>query len=136
MRALLIFMLLSTAAFAADEAPVATGDIPVEEWREMALGRTLTYRVGPDFFALERYAPTGNAVELQLNTGECLSGVWSHSGNAYCFDWGDARPACFRHVRQGDEILIIHLENGVETQNLQHMTAITDAPLSCGQFTS
>jgi len=86
--------------------------------------------------ALERYAETGNRVDLQLNTGECLAGTWSHSGNVYCFDWGDDRASCFRHVRTGDTISIIQMDNGVETTNIQQMTQISDAPLSCGQHMS
>jgi len=35
-------------------------DIPVEEWRDMALGRTLTYQINGQFFALEQYFPSGN----------------------------------------------------------------------------
>lgn len=107
-------------------------DIPLEEWRNLALGRTLVYMIGPDFFAFERYAKTGNRVELQLSNGECLSGTWSHAGTAYCFDWGDAEPACFRHVREGEDIIIIQLENGEDTELTQQMTGFTDAPLTCG----
>ena len=135
MRILIAFMLLATTAFAG-ESTQKSGDIPVEEWRKLALGKTLTYMIGPEFFALERYATSGNRVDLQLNTGECLAGTWSHSGNVYCFDWGDERAACFRHVRTGDTINIIQMDNGVETSNVQQMTQITDAPLNCGQHMS
>jgi len=135
MRILFALILSAVPAFAG-ETVSQSGDISVDEWREMALGKTLTYMVGPEFFALERYAPTGNRVDLQLNTGECLAGTWSHSGNTYCFDWGDDRAACFRHVRTGDGISIIQMDNGVETSNIQQMVNITDAPLSCGQHMS
>ncbi len=132
MRWFFIFLCLAMPALASDETP-QSGDIPVEEWRSMALGRTLTYMIGGTFFALERYAPDGNKVELQLNTGECLAGTWTHAGSTYCFDWGDERAACFRHVRAGQDILIIQVDNGVETDNIQLMTNISDAPLNCGQ---
>jgi len=130
---IILAILLSAGPLFAGETASQSGDIPVEEWREMALGKTLTYMIGPEFFALERYAPTGNRVDLQLNTGECLVGTWTHSGNTYCFDWGDVQAACFRHVRTGDGISIIQMDNGVETTNIQQMVNITDAPLSCGQ---
>ncbi len=129
----LFALILSVTPLWAGETASRNGDIPVEEWRELALGKTLTYRIGEEFFALERYAPSGNRVDLQLNTGECLAGTWSHVGNSYCFDWGDDRAACFRHVRTGDAIAIIQMDNGVETNNIQHMTNISEAPLSCGQ---
>ena len=108
-------------------------DIPPEEWRELALGRTLTYRIDGNFFAIERYSRTGNFVEHQLANGECLAGTWNHQGNAYCFNWDSGNPACFRHTRHGGRIIIIQLENGVDTELTQEMTAIGDAPLSCSQ---
>lgn len=132
MRVLLSLLLLSSPVTAGEAVPQG-GDIPVEDWRKMALGKTLTYMIGSEFFALERYAPTGNRVDLQLNTGECLAGTWSHAQNSYCFDWGDDRAACFRHVRTGEGITIIQLDNGVETSNIQQMTSVSDAPLNCGQ---
>jgi len=66
---IILAILLSAGPLFAGETASQSGDIPVEEWREMALGKTLTYMIGPEFFALERYAPTGNRVDLQLNTG-------------------------------------------------------------------
>lgn len=126
------------------EAPLVSGadlvagmtDIPVEEWRSLAMGKTLVYQVGPDLFALERYPLTGNRVELQLNTGECYSGVWNHQGQAYCFYWDADQPACFRHMRRGDEIVIVELQDGAPTDRTQTMTQITNASLACGQHMS
>jgi len=129
------FLLLTSTALAGETQDLGE-DISLEDWRKMAMGKTLTYKIGPDFFALERYATSGNRVDLQLNTGECLAGTWSHSNNTYCFDWGDTRAACFRHIRNGDTILIVQMDNGQETTNIQQMTQISDAPLSCGQHMS
>ena len=42
------------------------------------------------------------------------------------------RPACFRHARLDDEILIIETHDGVDTTMLQEMTAVSDLPFSCG----
>lgn len=123
-----LFMVVPS--YAADEVPI---DIPPGEWKELALGRTLVYMIDGELFAYERYPKTGNQVELQLATGECLSGTWSHSDNAYCFDWGAATPACFRHVRVADQIMIIQQENGEDTDAMQQMVGATDAPLLCGQ---
>lgn len=132
MRTLLALALLASPVIAGETASTS-GDIPVEEWRKMALGRTLTYMIGDEFFALERYAKQGNRVELQLNNGECLAGTWTHSENVYCFNWGGERDACFRHVRVGTDIMIIQMDGEIETSNVQQMTNISDAPLSCGQ---
>lgn len=108
-------------------------DIPETEWRDMALGRTLTYMVGDAPFAIERYSRTGDQVELQFANGECFTGTWTHTENLYCFDWGYDRPHCFRHVRAGDRILIINVVDGEESGDIQEMTQVSDAPLACGQ---
>lgn len=125
---------LASAGFATDD-PVSriaeAVDIPVEEWREMAQGRTLTYRIDDEFFALERYAPSGDAVTLQLVDGTCLEGTWSYDAPIYCFDWRGAETACFRHARLGDAIMIIQTEDGVDTGFVQTMVGVSDVPLSC-----
>ena len=132
MRHILLAALLLLAApgLAQDDSLV---DIPVDEWREMAAGRTLTYTIGDQIFALERYARTGNQVELQFADGSCFTGTWTYQDNLYCFDWGYDRPHCFRHVRSGDQILVFNVVDGVATGDVQEMVRITDAPLACGQ---
>ncbi len=107
-------------------------DIPVEDWRDMAQGRTLTYRMNDEFFALERYARAGNAVTLQLANGQCLEGTWSYEAPIYCFDWGSDGMACFRHTRLGDDIYIVQTEEGADTANIQQMVAVNDVPVTCG----
>lgn len=107
-------------------------DMTLQEWQDLALGKTLTYQVAGEFYALERYARTGRQVELQFANGACLAGTWTHSGNLFCFDYGHDRPHCFRHVKAGDEILILNVQDGAETGDIQIMSDVTDAPLSCG----
>ena len=107
-------------------------DLPVEEWSEMAAGRTLTYRIDGVFWALERYHPDGNRVTLQIADGTCLEGVWDYNEPHYCFYWERDGTACFRHTRLDDEIVIIQTEDGVDTGLLQTMTAVSDIPLVCG----
>ena len=70
-------------------------DIPPAEWRDMALGRTLIYTIEGDFFALERYAQSGNRVELQLSSGECLSGTWSPRGHGVLLRLGRCDTGLF-----------------------------------------
>ncbi|HPG23927.1 MAG TPA: hypothetical protein PLH75_14155 [Amaricoccus sp.] len=110
----------------------AAQDIPVEEWIAMARGRTLTYRIDDRFWAMERYDPGSNRVRLQLTDGTCMEGTWDYSPPHYCFHWNGIGTACFRHVRQGDEILIIETRDGVDTPMVQTMTGVSDIPLACG----
>ena len=130
LTALALHLAVASPLLAADDLPI---DIPPDEWRELAMGRTLVYMIGDEVFAYERYPMSGNRVELQLSTGECLSGTWTHSEDTYCFDWGDDTPACFRHVRMGEQIVIIQQEAGEDTDAIQQMVGATDLPLLCGQ---
>lgn len=133
MRITLLAILLSATSVSASDELFPDADISEADWRNLALGKTLTYRIGDTFFALERYAISGNRVEIQLSSGECLSGTWSHSGNAYCYSWESSPPVCFRHLNVNDEIIVVQVENGQPTDNIQTMTNISEAPLSCGQ---
>ena len=38
-----------------------------------------------------------------------------------------------RHVRSGNQILVIGFVDGLETGDVQEMSEVTDAPLNCGQ---
>ena len=125
-----IGVLLASPAWTQDDGLT---DLSAEEWRKLALGKTLTYAVEGQPFALERYALTGNQVELQFADGECFTGTWTHSGNLFCFDWGFERAHCFRHVSVGGRILIINVVDGEETGSVQEMTKISNAPLACSQ---
>ena len=126
----LLFGLLALPALAGEDS---LQDMTLEEWQDLALGRTLTYRVGGEFYALERYARSGNQVELQFFDGTCVAGHWTHAGNLFCFDYGHPKPHCFRHVRSGNQILVIGFVDGLETGDVQEMSEVTDAPLNCGQ---
>ena len=100
----------------------------------MAMGRTLTYRIDGEFWALEHYYPGTNRVTLQLYDGTCMEGTWDYAAPALLLPLGGATGTdCFRHARLGDEILIIETaEDGADTLMLQTMTAVTDMPLACG----
>lgn len=107
-------------------------DIPVAEWSAMASGRTLTYRIGGDLWALEHYTPGTNRVQIELYDGTCMTGTWDYSDPHYCFHWDGQGTSCFRHARLGDEILVIEASEGEDTPMTQSMTAVSDTPLSCG----
>lgn len=113
-------------------APGEMSDIPVEDWIAMARGRTLSYAVDGEVWALERYDPVSNQVALRLSDGTCLEGVWDYSDPHYCFHWRPTGSVCFRHVRLDDRILVLETQDGVETGAVQTMTGVSDAPVSCG----
>ena len=123
---------LPGAALAAADLPAGpAGDIPVEEWRAMAGGRTVTYRIDGALWALERYF-AGNRVQLQLYDGSCLDGTWSYEAPHYCFHWEGQGTSCFRHARVGGAIVVIQTQDGTDTPLTQDVTAVTDTPLDCG----
>jgi hypothetical protein len=129
---LVVAVVLPAASQSPAEMIADAVDIPVEEWREMAMGRTLTYRIDGEFWALEHYYPGTNRVTQQLYDGTCLEGTWDYRAPHYCFHWETEGTACFRHARLGEEILIVETQGGVDTLLLQSMTAVTDLPLACG----
>ena len=65
----------------------------------MAMGRTLTYRINGEFWALEHYYPGTDRVTLELYDGTCLQGTWDYSEPLYCFHWEGQGTSCFRHAR-------------------------------------
>jgi hypothetical protein len=127
-----LLLILPAASQSAAERIARAVDIPVEDWRAMADGRTLTYRIKEEFWALEHYYAGTNRVQLQLYDGSCLSGTWAYVAPHYCFYWENQGPSCFRHARLGDEVLIIETQGGQDTAMTQSMTAVTDTPLACG----
>lgn len=111
-------------------------DIPVEEWTAMSAGRTLTYRIDGQFWAMERYHPSTNRLTIQFSDSTCMDGTWEFEAPFYCFNWIGEGRSCFRHVRVGNEILVLETEQGVETGDVQIMSGVSDTPLSCGPATS
>lgn len=132
--AVLIAMLAQSAGATepAENHPPALTDIPLEEWKAMAAGRTLTYRIDGEFWALEHYHPDSDRVTLQFYDGVCLDGVWDYTDPLYCFHWEAEGTSCFRHARLGGELLILETRDGVETGAVQVMTGVSDTPLTCG----
>ncbi|MBP7001479.1 hypothetical protein [Amaricoccus sp.] len=135
--ALAAALLLAIPALAAETGPApgpvdGLADIPVEDWTAMASGRTLTYTIGGEFWAMEHYEPGSNRVSLQFYDGTCLTGTWDYSAPLYCFHWEGEGTSCFRHARLGEQILILETREGAETGSMQLMSGVSDAPLSCG----
>lgn len=130
--ALAAIVLLPAASQTILEDHAAPTDIPVEEWRAMAMGRTLTYRIDGDLWALEHYFPGSNIVALQLYDGTCMEGTWDYQAPLYCFHWDGQGTSCFRHTRLGSQILVVETQDGVDTGRTQEMTGVSDAPVTCG----
>ena len=127
-----MLLALPAASQSPAERIARAADIPVEEWRAMAMGRTLTYRINGEFWAMEHYTPGSNFVTLQLYDGSCMQGTWDYAAPHYCFHWDGQGTSCFRHARLGTGILIIETQEGADTPLTQSMTAVTDTPLACG----
>lgn len=140
--AVAIILALLPAASQTPAEPVARAvDIPVEEWTAMADGRTLTYRIDGEFWALEHYTPGTNRVQIELYDGTCMTGTWDYVAPNYCFHWEGQGTSCFRHTRLDTEILVIEASGGEsgdgqsgdgDAPMTQSMTAVSDTPLSCG----
>ncbi len=133
----LILGLLTAPVFSAaqsldDKRLDKARDISLQEWRALAQGRTLTYRISGDLWALERYASSGNRVMIQIADGECMEGVWTHENNQFCFAWDSGELSCFRHVRQGEDIFVVPMQGDQPSGSVQMMTSISDTPLACG----
>jgi hypothetical protein len=107
-------------------------NIPVEEWKAMAMGRTLTYRINGELWAFEHYHPGTNRVTLQLFDGSCLHGTWEYAEPLYCFHWEGQGTSCFRHARVDGGILIVETQDGQDTPLTQDMSGVSDLPLTCG----
>ncbi|CAN5802462.1 hypothetical protein BH23PSE1_BH23PSE1_17530 [soil metagenome] len=120
------------AAETARDRIAAAEDIPVEEWLALASGRTLTYRIDGEFWAMERYARGSSEVMLQFGDGSCLAGTWDYEAPFYCFHWDGEGTSCFRHARHDGDILIIETLGGEDTGAVQTMTGVSDTPLACG----
>ncbi len=69
-----IIAALPGAAWSQSQETQDVVDIPLEEWRAITDGRTLTYRINGAFWALEHYHAGTNRVTLELENGACSSG--------------------------------------------------------------
>ena len=136
LRTLVLVLGLALPVWASEEAPGGTGNIGESEWRSLAAGKTLTYTIDGEFFALERYPLSGNRVSIQMWDGRCLSGHWTYENSSYCFYWENMDPVCFLHRRVGPVIEVSQVVGGIETGEIQTMTSVSDAPLNCGALTS
>ena len=130
--AALALVVLPAASQSPAERIARATNIPVEEWKAMAMGRTLTYRINGELWAFEHYHPGTNRVTLQLYDGSCMQGTWDYAEPLYCFHWEGQGSSCFRHARVDGGILIVETQDGQDTPLTQDMSGVTDLPLTCG----
>ncbi len=129
---LLSLLFSASIAIAANEAEDGLVDIGKDEWFSMVSGRTVIYKIGPDLWAYETYSTRSNYVIIQLANGECMEGTWEHIDGTFCFAWDNREYSCFRHARDGDQILIIPTVDGEPSGTIQTVSDITSDPVPCG----
>ena len=130
--AVAVLLLLPAASQTPAERIAGAVDIPLAEWVAMAEGRTLTYRINGELWALEHYTPGTNRVQIELYDGTCMTGTWDYAAPRYCFHWEGQGTSCFRHARVGGEIVVIEASGDSDVPMTQSMTEVTDTPLACG----
>ena len=137
MAAVMIATLGPVTAQQVEPAPKAPAlrDIPLDEWMDRTLGRTVYYTIDGAAFGREYYAPDGQGVVFQHVDGTCMEGEWFYreEASAYCFIW-PLSLSCFRHVDRNEETLILAVDpDGTPTGDLpQRVERIATVPLSCG----
>lgn len=134
MKALALILALAPSFASAQslaEQLSSAPDISFQEWREMTIGKTVVYQIDGEIYGYERYVAPGQ-VTMRLADGTCIDGTWRMRQADFCFDWQDGPKNCFRHKRLGEDIYVIGLNNGVETEDIQLVSRIADISLSCG----
>lgn len=126
MRSLVTAMIL-TAFCAGAVSAGADEPIPPEDWRAMTTGKTLHYYKDGELFGREYYRNEKDEVVFRFPNGLCAEGVWTYDSDEYCFAY-EGQTSCFRHVKRGDDIVVISGENGEE--QVVHKIAERE-PLSC-----
>lgn len=121
-------LVLAFMAFAGG-ALAEPGDepIPPEAWRAMTAGKTVHYYQDGKLFGREYYLNEQGDVVFRFPNGVCAEGRWAYADQKYCFAF-DAEVYCFRHVKRGDQIVIIAEEDGDE-QVVERI--VEKEPLSC-----
>lgn len=122
-------LLLAIAAAPAFAEPVEFSE---GQWRALVQGKTLIYRDNGAFSGLERYAPAGNRVEWQFPNGECTVGTWEVVGGAFCFTWELLDLQCYRHLKDGNRVIVVGTEASPSPGEITEVSEITDLSITCG----
>lgn len=102
--------------------------IPPEEWRAMAVGKTVYYAIDGTYFGREYYWPDRDMVTFQHASGRCVEGRWTYEDSVYCFYFD--RPNCFAHVRRGGGIVIVPRDSS-DPADEQDVMQIVPVAFSC-----
>ncbi len=107
-------------------------NISFEEWRDMTAGQTVVYEIDGNIYAYEAYRRGSNKVTIEVEGVVCEEGTWYMQGTTFCFDWPGNAPNCFNHKRLGDDIYVVGVVDGVETDDIQKVIEIAPIPVACG----
>lgn len=110
-------------------AGIATADeaISLEEWRALAIGKTVHYSVDGKPAGREYYTDDGAFAVFQAPDGACVEGPWAHDDGRYCF-WYGTDFQCFYHWRRGGRI-ITQSDTGGQEQVIERIEE--NEPLFC-----
>ena len=108
-------------------APPGSRLIEIEEFRQLFIGKTLTFVLADGgAWGTEYYDPNGANVTFLHRDGECLAGHWSKVGDYYCFHYR-AEPSCWLTYELDGEIQVLS-----DTGEMQRVSTIeSDRPISC-----
>ncbi|MGF1657998.1 MAG: hypothetical protein ACFCUS_01035 [Rubrimonas sp.] len=126
-HAALLAAAFAAASFAAAAPAQEAGDapIPLEEWRAMTAGKTLSYEIDGAFWGREYYHADRDVATFVTRDGDCVTAPWVYAEGLYCFSYRGME--CFRHIRRDGRIFVAPLSGGAE----QEVRRIEVAPLSC-----
>ncbi len=134
MKALALILALAPSTLLAQDLPERLANAPnisFEDWRTMTAGKTVIYEIDGITVGYESYLGEGK-VNIRVEDGSCIEGIWYMEQSAFCFDWQDGPLNCFNHKRLDDTIYVIGLDNGAETTDIQRVSRIANIPVSCG----
>lgn len=101
MRTLTICLALLALPVAAQDTADAPRDVPLAEWRDLALGNSVHYSIDGTYIGREFYLPDGRSVRYEDAAGNCQDGWWTFKDDVYCFAWPGSF-VCARHLDLGD----------------------------------
>ncbi len=122
-RALILFVLTSSAALAQEGAP-----LDADAFEAYTRGKTLTFSEGGQPYGIERYLPN-RRVRWSFLDGQCKDGLWYPDEDRICFVYeDDFTPQCWRFFREGAGLRAVF---GDEAGGTELYEAGEEAELTC-----
>ena len=122
-------LLIAALVLAAGPAVASDAEIGPDAWRALTEGKTLHYFKDGKLYGREYYAPDGKSTVFRFPNGLCAEGQWAYADRQYCFAYA-GQLHCFKHIKRGDDIVILGLEDG-EEQVVEKIAE--NEPLSCSE---